>query len=123
MSGSGQSPGTVPTLELATQSAAVGGRDIESLTFPRLLTIEAAARYLSVSPWLLRQYLQAGDLPVTRLPRPRTASALRGGARRPASDAVRVTLIDREALDEFVAGHCTRERLGAGVFPWREAAR
>lgn len=85
--------------------------------FRRLLTLDQAAQYIGGSVWLVRQYLIAGDLPVTRLPRPRTASALRSGARRPSGDVLRRTLIDRLVLDEFIDSRCQREHLAPSVFP------
>ena len=85
--------------------------------FGRLLTVDQAAEYIGASVWLVRQYLIAGDLAVTRLPRPRTASALRSGARRPSGDAVRRTLIDRLVLDEFIDSRCQREHGAPSAFP------
>jgi hypothetical protein len=116
----GQSEGKVSSPALEPQAAERRRRDQQSLGFGRLLPVAAAAAYLGISPWLLRQYIQAGDIPVTRLPRPATASATRG--RRPSGDACRLVLLDREDLDQWVDQHCTRERVSVGAFPQRGAA-
>ena len=113
----GHGQGKVPAGDAAAQGRAPRRRDVQSLGFGRLLTVERAAEYIGASPWLVRQYLQTGELPVTRLPRPRTASALRSGPRRPMGDTLCLTLIDREALDEWIATRCYRECLTVGVFP------
>jgi hypothetical protein len=70
--------------------------------FGRLLTLERAAEYLAISPWTLRQYVQAGDLPTVELPRPATASAIRTGKRRPLGDTLRMVRLDKADLDRFV---------------------
>jgi hypothetical protein len=67
-----------------------------------LLGVPAAARYLGISAWLVQQYILAGDLPTTELPRPRTASAQRSGARRPCGETLRLVLLDVRDLDAFV---------------------
>jgi hypothetical protein len=79
------------------------------LAYGRLLTVETAARYLGVSGWTVQQYIVDGTLPTVELPRPKTASAFRKGARRPIGDVLRRVLLDRADLDQFVDG-CRRVR-------------
>jgi hypothetical protein len=55
-----------------------------------------------VSPWLVNQFILDGSIPTTELPRPKTASALRSGQRRPLGDVLRLVLIDVRDLDDFV---------------------
>jgi excisionase family DNA binding protein len=56
---------------------------------PRLLGIEAAARYLGVSPWTVRDLVAAGQLKPVRLSLP-------------SGKAVRRLLFDRLQLDLLV---------------------
>lgn len=56
---------------------------------PRLLDLKAAAAYLSVSTWTLRDYLAAGLLPLVKLPRP-------GGG------TLKRILVDRVDLDRLI---------------------
>ncbi len=56
---------------------------------PRLLDLDSAARYLSVSPWTVRALEAAGVLPRVRIPLPN------GGE-------LRKLLFDREDLDRHV---------------------
>jgi hypothetical protein len=67
--------------------------------WPRLLSIEQAGAYLNVSHWTLREFINAGDVPTVRLPRPQTP---RQRKRAHANDTVRRLLIDRLDLDELV---------------------
>lgn len=106
----GQSLGKVDAETPAAEGPARRPRDVQSPGFGRLLSVDAAARYLDVSPWLIRQYILAGDLPTTELPRPRTASALRSGARRPCGDMLRLVLVDVRDLDTFVDQRARKER-------------
>ena len=69
------------------------------LGWPRLLDVNQAAAYLGVSFWTLREMLNAGSVPVVRLPRPQTARAHRTS---PLGDTVRRLLIDRHDLDRLV---------------------
>lgn len=107
MSRRGQSLGTVATLPVAAQAATASRREPQSPRFGRLLPLGAAAQYLGVSRWMIQQYVQAGQIPVTRLPRPRTASATRGV--RPSGECCRLVLVDVRDLDGFVDQHCTKE--------------
>jgi hypothetical protein len=52
-----------------------------------------------VSFWTLREFINAGDIPTVRLPRPRTE---RMRKRQPVTDTVRRLLIDRQDLDALV---------------------
>jgi excisionase family DNA binding protein len=73
--------------------------------WPRLLNVEEAARYLGISFWTMREFVNAGSIPTVRLPRPRTDRMRR---RRPVTDTVRRLLIDRLDLDALV--ECWKER-------------
>ena len=106
----GQSADKVAADAPAAQGLARRPRDQQSPGFGRLLSVEGAARYLGLSPWLVNQYILAGDLPTTELPRPRTASALRSGARRPCGDTLRLVLIDRVDLDDLVDQRARKAR-------------
>jgi excisionase family DNA binding protein len=64
---------------------------------PRLLDVEGAANYLSVSPWTIRDLIANGTLARVRVPLPR------GGE-------LRRVLLDREDLDRL-------------VHAWRDGAR
>jgi hypothetical protein len=57
---------------------------------PRLLDVDAAAAYLGVSPWTIRDLDGAGVLPRVRVPLPSGAE-------------LRRLLFDREDLDRLVA--------------------
>lgn len=83
-------------------------RDMES--FGRLMSVDRAAAYLGVSEWLVKQFIIDGSLQTTELPRPRTASAVRSGARRPIGEVLRLVLIDRRDLDAFVDEHGRKAR-------------
>lgn len=60
------------------------------------MSLALAGAYLGVSEWIIREYVNAGDLPVVEARRPRTASALK---HKPTSEALRRVLIDRADLD------------------------
>jgi excisionase family DNA binding protein len=60
-------------------------------TQKRLLTLNEAAEYLSISYWTMREYALNGYLPSVKLPCP-------SGNRK----ELRRTLIDRKDLDAFV---------------------
>jgi hypothetical protein len=60
-----------------------------SALLPRLLHLEAAAAYLSVSPWTVRDLEAAGVLKRVRVPLPN------GGE-------LRKVLLDREDLDQLI---------------------
>ena len=63
---------------------------------PRLLNVQQAADYLSVSFWTMRDYVLAGFVPTVQLP----ALRAREGARQKPS--LRRVLIDRADLDAFI---------------------
>jgi predicted site-specific integrase-resolvase len=60
------------------------------------MNLDQAGAYMGVSSWIIREWINAGDLPVVEARRPRTASALK---HRPQSEALRRLLIDRADLD------------------------
>jgi hypothetical protein len=70
----------------------------EPLLSPRLLDVTAAAAYLSVSTWTIRDWVAAGHLAPVELPplRPREGDRRKLRLRR--------LLFDRAALDRFVDG-------------------
>ena len=63
---------------------------------PRLLNLEAAADYLGISYWSVRDYVLQGLIPTIDLPpkRPRPGDRPRTQLRR--------VLVDREDLDRFI---------------------
>jgi hypothetical protein len=63
---------------------------------PRLLTVNQAARYLSVSTWTIRDWTAADLLPTVQLPPLRAREGDRPKAR------LRRLLFDRVDLDAFV---------------------
>jgi hypothetical protein len=65
---------------------------------PRLLDVRAAAAYLSVSTWTVRDWVAAGHLVAVELPPLRPREGDRGKRR------LRRLLFDRAALDKFVDG-------------------
>ena len=67
---------------------------------PRLLSLDAAAKYAGISYWTLRGLVHAGHLPAVRLPSARA---------RDGRNARRI-LIDRQDLDRFIASckECAR---------------
>ena len=62
---------------------------------PRLLDLNAAAAYLGVSYWTIREYIFRGVISQVKLPHPRD----------PDGRVLRRTLIDRQDLDEFIEKH------------------
>jgi hypothetical protein len=78
--------------------------------FGRLLTVERGAQYLGISQWTLEQFILDGSIPVTVLPRAKTASAIRTGKRAPVGSTLRLVLIDRGDLDRFVDQHGRKVR-------------
>ena len=109
MTGDGHSMGTATPETRAAQGRTRRAQDSASVVlggWPRLLTIEQAARYLNLCPEILREYIRSGRLRPVRPPRPDTARAhgyRQGHSRRTvASDRVRRTLLARETLDELV---------------------
>lgn len=92
----GHGPGTAAPDALVRQHAATRQRDLLSPGWPRLMDLDTAGRYLGVSAWVVREWINAGDLPVVEARRPRTASALK---HRPTSEALRRVLVDRADLD------------------------
>jgi excisionase family DNA binding protein len=78
----------LPPQTLINSGAEHGASDAQSIV-PRLLDVEAAAVYLSVSPWTIRDLVAAGELHRVRLPV--------GGQRE-----VRRLLLDRRDLDRLV---------------------
>jgi excisionase family DNA binding protein len=97
----GHSAGTAAPETLARQGRRSSAPDRESSApgWPRLLSLEEAARYLGVSPWTARELVNAGSIPVTPIPRPQTARMHR---RQPVHDSLRRLLIDRCDLDRLV---------------------
>jgi excisionase family DNA binding protein len=61
----GQSPGTVAPQARAKSGDPAGARDRKSSA---LLTLDAVAEHCAVSVWTVRGWVDAGKLPVLRLP-------------------------------------------------------
>lgn len=97
----GHSAGTEAPETLAAQGRRARTQDSVSAApgWPRLLSLEEAARYLGISPWTARELVNAGSIPVTAIPRPPTA---RMNRRQPIHDHLRRLLIDRCDLDRLV---------------------
>jgi len=105
----GHNPGTALPGTLAAQGRQRGNPAQEAVVphrlkatvaaWPRLLSIEQAARYLSISYWTLREFINDGSIKAVPLPRPET---LRQRERRALGDTVRRLLIDRHDLDALV---------------------
>ncbi len=74
-------------------------RDWLSVAPRRLLSLEEGAHYLNLSFWSFRELVNAGDVPLIRVPRPRTMRQHKRGAR---SDTLRRTLVDVRDLDALV---------------------
>lgn len=66
---------------------------------PRLLSVEEAAEYLGLSYWSMKELIGAGDVPLIRVPRPRTLRQHKRAAR---SQVLRRTLVDVRDLDALV---------------------
>lgn len=77
----------------------------------RLLDLDGVTSYLNVSRWTAEELIRSGQVPVTRIPRPRTARALKHD---PAGDELRLLRVDRADLDAFIERACRKERLGVG---------
>ena len=70
---------------------------------PRLLGLEATARYLDVSPWTVRTLEAAGLLPRIHIPMPPLAQARpRNGRNGGGSGELRKLLFDRADLDQCI---------------------
>jgi hypothetical protein len=70
---------------------------------PRLLNLHAAANYLGVSFWTLRDWLLQGLIPVVELP------ALRPREGERSKKQLRRVLVDVRDLDTFVEGRKRKE--------------
>jgi hypothetical protein len=66
------------------------GEGLQAAIMPRLLNLDTAATYLSMSPWTIRDLEAAGVLPRVRVPLPR------GGE-------LRKLLFDKADLDRLIA--------------------
>lgn len=104
----GHGSGTATRDGVAAHGEPTRQRDIRTRTpgWPRLMPLSLAGEYLGVSEWTVREWVFAGDLPVVRVRRPRTASALK---HKPVSEALRRVLVDRADLDAL-ADSFTKER-------------
>jgi hypothetical protein len=107
----GHSPGTAPPESLELQGLSRRALDARSCVpgWPRLLDVHQAAAYLGVSFWTFRELINAGNVPVVRLPRPQTERAQR---RRPLGDTVRrLSSIATTSTDWLTSGrpHTHRE--------------
>ncbi len=70
---------------------------------PRLLGLEATARYLDVSPWTVRTLEAAGLLPRIHIPMPPLAQTRpRNGRNGGGSGELRKLLFDRADLDQCI---------------------
>ena len=106
----GHNAGTPGAETRAAQGPQEGAASLPAVAppgWPRLMSLELAAKYVGLSGWTLREYINSGDLRVIRPARPDTARAhgIRGGKRTRrtvASDAIRRLLIDRSDLDALV---------------------
>lgn len=65
---------------------------VEQFAGPRLLDLKAAATYLGLSYWTVRDLVLAGRLPSVKIPCPRS-----GDGR-----TIRRVLVDRHDLDAFI---------------------
>lgn len=74
------------------------------------MTLELAGRYLSVSPWIIEQWINSGALPLVKATRPHTAKAYR---HEPTTDKLRRLLIDRDDLDQLADSFTKERRLSA----------
>ena len=94
----GHGPVMVTPKRVAAQGVETRQRDHCSPApgWPRLMPLHLAGAYLGVSQCTVREWINAGDLPVVEARRPRTASALK---HRPTSEALRRLLVDRTDLD------------------------
>ena len=76
--------------------------------WPRLLDLQGLAEYLNIGRWTAEELVRGGLIPLVRIPRPRTARALK---HRPAGETLRRLLVDRTDVDRFVDEECRKERL------------
>ncbi len=81
------------------QGRPVRAQDALSVAFRRLLSLDEGAQYLGLSFWSFRELVNAGEVPVIRVPRPRTMRQHKRGAR---SEHLRRTLVDVRDLDALV---------------------
>ncbi len=72
---------------------------VASVAPRRLLSLEEGARYVGLSFWSFRELVNGGDVPLIRVPRPRTMRQHKRGAR---SDTLRRTLVDVRDLDALI---------------------
>ena len=85
---SGHVPGTPPT-KGGVNGGSLGGALAVRAIVPRLLSLDATAAYLGISPWTVRDLEAAGVLPRVRVPLPN------GGE-------LRKVLFDVEDLDRCI---------------------
>ncbi len=85
---SGHVPGTPPA-ERGANGGSLGGALAVRAIVPRLLSLEATAAYLGISPWTVRDLEAAGVLPRVRIPLPNNGE-------------LRKLLFDREDLDRLI---------------------
>jgi hypothetical protein len=93
----GHSAGTAPK-STASVEGFRGAQDGSSIA-PRLLSLAQAAAYLGLSFWSFRELVNAGDVPLIRIPRPRT---MRQHKRKAKGATLRRTLVDVRDLDALV---------------------
>ncbi len=87
---SGHVPGTPPA-EGGVNGGSQGGALAVRAIVPRLLSLDATAAYLGLSPWTVRDLEAAGVLPRVRIPLPNNGE-------------LRKLLFDREDLDRLIEG-------------------
>ncbi len=93
--------GGVERHAVAREAASPGG--LVGQMPARLLDVHAAAHYLGVSPWTLRELEAAGVVPRVHVPMPpEKQSRPRNGKHNAGSGEVRRLLFDRQDLDECV---------------------
>ena len=91
-----------PSKRVAAQGQDGRAQDAPSVALriqPRLLSLDQGAEYLGLSFWSFRELVNAGDVPLIRVPRPRT---MRQHKRRARSGVLRRTLVDIRDLDALV---------------------
>jgi excisionase family DNA binding protein len=89
----GHSAGTVMLQVVDTKRDKAGTKDRKSFApsfVPRLMSLEVAAQYLSISYWTVRDLIQAGKIPTRKIHRTTDG------------ETIRRILIDRADLDAFV---------------------
>ena len=87
---SGHVPGTPPA-KGGVNGGSLGGALAVRAIVPRLLSLDATAAYLGISPWTVRDLEAAGVLPRVRIPLPNNGE-------------LRKLLFDREDLDRLIEG-------------------